>query len=237
MSHGGRTMAEQDASFREHGPAYDNKLFGMQLGHDLLTYTSDSGATQAAGLHVGAADARSRARAVYGGDSGHSHIDSVSGGLYWSWNARGGAYLDAVLQVTDYDAEITLAGQALRIQSDGRGYLASLEGGVPLSLRHGWLVEPQAQLVYQKVHFEDTQDELAEIHHVGVRALNGRLGARLGRQWVSPAGPGARGQLQLALSGELDHNFSAFASADYDFALDGRKGDGYGWRFGIRRMW
>jgi hypothetical protein len=48
---------------------------------------------------------------------------------------------------------------------------------------------------------------------------------------------GARGQLQLALSGELDHNFSAFASADYDFALDGRKGDGYGWRFGIRRMW
>jgi outer membrane autotransporter protein len=277
LSRGGDTMAEQDAQFREHGPSYDNELMGAQVGHDLFAHTSGSGATQVVGFHVGYAEAHSRVSAVYGGVSGTSRLDSVAGGLYWTYRASGGAYLDALLQAADYDAEATLQGQALRIEADGRGYSASLEGGAPLPLRNGWLVEPQAQLVYQKIHFDDTREQFAQVAHVGARALNGRLGARIARNWVSPAGQarsawlraqawddfgrqstsrvssvgtggadavdvhtdlgGTRGQLQLALSGELDRNFTAFASADYDFALDGRRGNGYGWRFGISRMW
>jgi outer membrane autotransporter protein len=277
FSRRGDTMAEQDSQFRKHGPAYDNEMMGLQVGHDLFAHSSHSGATQVVGLHVGFAEAHSRIGAVYGGDSGTSRLDSVAGGLYWTWRASRGAYLDALLQVADYDSEATLQGEAQRIKSDGRGYSASLEGGAPLRLRNGWMLEPQAQLVYQKIHFDDTQEQFAQVSHIGVRALNGRLGTRVTRNWVSPAGQarsawfrmqawhdfdrhstsrvssigtgeadavdvhadlgGTRGQLQLAVSGELVKDFSAFVSGDYDFALDGRRGNGYSWRFGIRRMW
>lgn len=277
FSSGGNTMAEQDAQFREHGPSYDHELKGLQVGQDLITHTSHSGATQVFGLHAGFAEAHSRVSAVYGGNSGTSRLDSAAAGIYWTWRASGGAYLDALLQATDYDAEATLQGQTQRVESDGRGYAASLEGGAPLHLRGGWLLEPQAQLVYQKIHFDDALEQSAQVAHMGARALDGRLGTRIARNWISPAGQtrsawlrmhawhdfnrqstarvgsigsggidavdvhadlgGTRGQLQLAMSGELDKDFSAFASGDYDFALDGRGGNGYGLRFGFRRMW
>lgn len=271
------SMAEQASRFARHGPSQAGDLMGMQAGQDLLAHTMDSGATQVVGLHVSLADLNSRVHSVYGGDSGSSHVDSTSGGLYWTFRGRGGGYVDAVVQATRYRSEAFVSGQALRIESDGKGYAASLEAGAPLPLRGGWQVEPQVQVVYQQLRMDDTRDNLAMVDHRTTRSLNGRAGSRILRNWISPAGQarstwlrlhawhdfgrqsasqvssigaagadampvradlgGTRGQLQLALAGELDRNFSAFFSSDYDFALDGHGGDGLGWRFGIRKFW
>lgn len=273
----GNGMAEQDEQFRAHGPSYNHHSFGVQLGQVLVVRPTDSGATHAFGLHGGFAKARSQVSAVYGGDSGTSRLESLSGGLYWTYRTQRGAYVDAVLQASRHEAQAVLRGQAARIENNGKGYAASVEGGAPRHLRGGWIIEPQVQLVYQHVGFDHTRDTHAEIRHEDTGAINGRLGARLARSWANPSGKvrtawlranawhdfdrqstarvgtigaggadavglradlgGTHGQLQLALSGELDENFSGFLSADYNFALDGRGNDGTAWRLGLRRLW
>ncbi|HUH23677.1 MAG TPA: autotransporter outer membrane beta-barrel domain-containing protein, partial [Brevundimonas sp.] len=48
---------------------------------------------------------------------------------------------------------------------------------------------------------------------------------------------GTWGQLQLAVSSQLDQRFSVFASGDYNFAFEDGRGDGFGGRIGLRMVW
>ncbi|MBB3444563.1 autotransporter outer membrane beta-barrel domain-containing protein [Rhizobium sp. BK379] len=70
----------------------------------------------------------------------------------------------------------------LREQTTGElgfGFAASIEGGYPLDLGEGWQLEPQAQLVWQTVSFDDFNDGAADIRYDNL----GRIGARLARIW------------------------------------------------------
>ena len=40
---------------------------------------------------------------------------------------------------------------------------ASLEGGYPIQVGGGWIVEPQAQLVYQRIGLDDSADVAATV--------------------------------------------------------------------------
>jgi outer membrane autotransporter protein len=70
----------------------------------------------------------------------------------------------------------------LREQTTGElgfGFAASIEGGYPFDLGEGWQLEPQAQLVWQTVSFDDFNDGAADIRYDNL----GRIGARLARIW------------------------------------------------------
>ena len=68
-------------------------------------------------------------------------------------------------------------------ETDGWGLAASLEAGYPFHLGGNWILEPQAQLVYQALNISDFNDGAAEVRYSDTNSLAGRLGARLAHSW------------------------------------------------------
>ena len=64
--------------------------------------------------------------------TGSMNLNSWSAGGYWTHVGPGGWYLDAVLQGTWYYGSAST--QFARLNTDGTGFIASLEGGYPLRL-------------------------------------------------------------------------------------------------------
>ena len=63
--------------------------------------------------------------------TGSMNLDAWSAGGYWTHVGPGGWYLDAVLQGTWYGGSAST--QFARLNTDGTGFIASLEGGYPFA--------------------------------------------------------------------------------------------------------
>jgi outer membrane autotransporter protein len=82
-------------------------------------------------------------------------------------------------------------------KTGGTGFASSLEGGYPFRfgggwLGGGWLIEPQAQVVYQTVGLDDTADSAAAVRFHDVDSLAARLGVRFAETWALDTGPNPR---------------------------------------------
>jgi outer membrane autotransporter protein len=115
-------------------------------------------------------------------DAGHLAINAYSLGGYWTHFGARGWYLDAILQGTWYNANgasTTLPA----LTTNGWGFASSLEGGYPIYLGGGFLIEPQAQIVYQNVSLGDGNDTAATVAFRNIDSLAARIGARIARTW------------------------------------------------------
>ncbi|EIP97407.1 outer membrane autotransporter barrel domain-containing protein [Opitutaceae bacterium TAV1] len=162
------------------GPSFRADFSGVQIGSDLHRSETEAGSLNFAGLY-GAYGANSgRVKDYDGSKAGHADFDAYTLGLYNTFYSSRGWYADAVAQVTRYDAN---AGSGLLpdMETDGTGLAASLEIGMPLlkENRHGLVIEPQAQLVYQTIDFDKTSDAAAQVRFHDVQSLAGRVGVRL----------------------------------------------------------
>jgi len=105
------------------------------------------------------------------------------------------------------------------ISTDATAYTASLEAGYPIRFGEGraWLIEPQAQIVYQDVSVDRSQDRYSSVDWKAGTAWTGRLGARL--QYTDRDGRGtlwqpyARVNLWHAFSGNDNALFGQSSSA------------------------
>ena len=98
---------------------------------------------------------------------------------YWTHYGPGDWYLDAVAQATRYQgaASTQFAGLA----TTGFGFVTSLEAGYPIRLPMfgpGFVLEPQAQVVWQRVSFDDANDGLGEVALGTTSGASGRIGLR-----------------------------------------------------------
>ncbi|WP_157017380.1 autotransporter family protein [Mesorhizobium xinjiangense] len=172
------------------GPEFDYAFGGLQAGMDFYATEHRDGSRDHAGMYFAAGhgemDVTHNLLDVEF-DGGDDSFDAVSVGGYWTHFGATGWYLDAVAQATFYDMT-TSSHRGLRDgETDGVGLAASLEGGYPFDLGDGWTVEPQAQLVYQNISFDDLNDGAATVRFEDVDSLAGRVGARVARIWaVSP---------------------------------------------------
>ena len=114
----------------------------------------------------------------------------MSVGGYWTHFGPSDWYLDGVLQATWYDVTMTGRRGLRDGETDGWGLAASLEGGYPFDLGDGWLIEPQAQLIYQAIDLADFNDGAADVRYSDEDSLAGRIGARLARNWDLEAAQG-----------------------------------------------
>lgn len=187
----------------------EGDLVGFQTGLDLFRRTTDSGRRDHVGLYVAYTDhdasMRGLARGIRDLEVGRLQTDGSSVGAYWTHFGPTGWYVDTVLQQSWYDVEATsLYGSG--VSTETTGYTASLETGYPIALRERWLIEPQAQIVYQAVRADGTQDQYSSVDWNEGAAWTGRLGARLqytrrdarGRLWQ----PYGRINLWHAFSGQ-----------------------------------
>lgn len=160
-------------------------LVGFQTGFDILRRTTDSGHRDHAGVYVAYSDynspsVRGFALGLQNLAVGRLQMNGPSMGAYWTHFGPSGWYVDAVFQGSWYDAKATsLYGAG--ISTNATGYTASLEAGYPIRFGegNGWLIEPQAQIVYQSVSVDRSRDQYSSVDWNSGTAWTGRLGARL----------------------------------------------------------
>jgi len=200
------------------GPEFDYRFGYLQAGLDLYGMEHGSGARDFAGLYFafghGAVDVTHNLLG-FEFPGGTNSFNAYTVGGYWTHFGPEDWYLDAVVQGTFYDITARSRRDAILgfpdQHVDGTGFAASLEGGYPFRLGGGWLLEPQAQLVYQNVSFGTLNDGAAEVSFGAIDSLSGRLGAALAYSWA----PGASADLKSETSrkatiwgrADLWHNF------------------------------
>ena len=154
------------------GPEFDYAFGAAQLGFDLYRREGQDGSRENAGIYAafghGELDVTHNllGRTFKGGED---EFDAGSIGGYWTHFGPGDWYVDGVVQATWYDASMTGARGLRDGKTDGWGLAASLEGGYPVDLGAGWLIEPQAQLVYQTFGFADFNDGAADVRYSDLR--------------------------------------------------------------------
>jgi outer membrane autotransporter protein len=172
--------------FGRDGPAFDYDFGAIQSGLDLYRNEYANGQRDNAGLYLALGRASADVQHTILGrtfNGGKDKFDAVSVGGYWTRFGANNWYLEGVLQGTWYDMDMT-ANRGLRDgKTNGFGFAPSLEGGYPFQLGGGWLLEPQAQLVYQALNINEFNDGASDVRYSGTNSFAGRVGARVARDW------------------------------------------------------
>lgn len=197
-------------------PRLDSTMWGVEVGSDLYARHDARGSDERVGAFYAHTSTHGtvygNTLATAGNESGTLDLSGDSIGVYWTHLGASRWYVDTVAMYTRLrgDAQSNLGVGA---STDGNAFAASLEGGMPFALDAGgtWVVEPQAQIVWQHVDFNDTSDLFSSIHYDNFNGFTGRLGVRVentalvgGRPW------------QSFVSANLWHNFSATSNVGFD---------------------
>ncbi|MBE1203218.1 autotransporter outer membrane beta-barrel domain-containing protein [Aminobacter carboxidus] len=186
-------------------PSADSTTLGLQAGLDFWRGETETGGRNVAGLFLGYASLNADVRGAVQGEAdlaaGKLDLDAYSVGGYYTHVGPDGWYLDAVLMGTWFGGDAS-SDRSIGIDADGRVVTASLEAGVPIALSQSWTLEPQAQIIWQDVSFDDANDTLSGVHFDEGRGVTGRIGARLQGTFDT-----ASGQLKPYLKANLWHGF------------------------------
>jgi outer membrane autotransporter protein len=186
----GRVLGQQiDNHYRAFAdPRASGQLLGFQTGIDLWRGEWMPGHRDAAGVYVGYANANVDVSGLVTNEAATSYVlrktgglnlDAWSGGAYWTHYGPSDWYLDAVAQATQYNGAAST--QFARLDTSGFGFVSSLETGFPVRLPlfgAGFVLEPQAQIVWQQVSFDDANDGLGEVALGTTSGASGRIGLR-----------------------------------------------------------
>jgi outer membrane autotransporter protein len=145
---------------------------GFQGGVDLWRGSILPGHRDVAGVYLAFANSNltvdglvtnAAATAYAQSRTGTLGLTGYSAGGYWTHYGPGGWYLDAVLQGTYYNGNALT--QYANLPINGSGFISSLEGGypVPLPLGPRFVLEPQAQIIYQQVAFGEASDGVGSV--------------------------------------------------------------------------
>lgn len=165
-------------------PGSEGRLNGFQAGTDL--WANPSWRT---GVYVGQLDGDMSvtgfARGVANLAVGSNDLRSQYLGAYATWRNEGGFYADAVLQAGRHRYTVS-PNLALASTGKGSSLLASIEVGQGFALGGGWVIEPQLQLMHQRVDLDNT-----------------RIGGALVQQdthagWIARAGLRLKGEMSTA---------------------------------------
>ncbi len=200
-------------NFFRHGPSYDYTFGGIQAGLDIFAHEQANGTLDKAGIYVGYGQLTSDVKDQFGGKAGTLDMNAYTVAGYWTHHAPQGWYTDAVVQATwysDTDAKSVL-GQ--KISPESFGILGSLEAGYQFRLGGGWTIDPQAQIVYQSVSFDDASDANARYRFDDADSLRGRFGVRVSKTWNTMEGAKAR-PVTAWLRANVWHEFMGSAKTE-----------------------
>lgn len=162
---------------------------GMQMGLDL--YQDDK---WRAGLYTTFMDIDSSINGITGMSGGAAYNSTFSSylGGYGTWTDTNGFYVDNVLQYGYHSVDLKNMNDRETYKPDGNSFVASVEVGKPWQLwNSNWLIEPQAQLIYQYSDFDDVTLKDPARTKVSVEAdgaVIGRLGVRLAADYDTDYG-------------------------------------------------
>jgi outer membrane autotransporter protein len=170
------------------GPQFNHDVGAFQGGQDLLRRDGADGSRDHAGLYGAIGLIKGDVTHVDRSFAGTDSLDAYSIGGYWTHFGAAGWYLDAILQGTRYDAK-GISGRLPTLTTNGWGFASSLEGGFPIKLGGGFIIEPQGQIIYQNIGLSDGSDTAATVQFRNIDSVTMRIGARLARTWSMGNGP------------------------------------------------
>lgn len=171
-------------------PRFDGSTTGMQVGHDLYADTGVDGQRNHYGLFAGFAHATGNvngfAMAVQNLDAGNLSIDAYSLGGYWTRVGPSGWYTDAVLMGSSLSAN-PRSHDGVGAATHGRALIGSIEGGLPIRLGANLTIEPQAQVIWQSLSFNDLNDGVSTVGFNKTNTFQARIGVRLQSRFETAA--------------------------------------------------
>ncbi|MEN5157623.1 autotransporter outer membrane beta-barrel domain-containing protein [Achromobacter spanius] len=206
-------LAAQDIATR-------SSLAGVQLGTDV--YVDFRGLSRrSAGVFASASTMKTDVdhyldlsrKSVNAGRSDQSAYSL--GGYYTLLDGKGG-YLDLVTQVSRYDVKANSAAGAGPLTTTGWGGLISAEAGKSFAVgdeASNLRLEPQAQVIYQRIKFSDSQDVASAVAFPGVNSVTGRLGMRLSKTWDGDSAKASTAWATVNLLSTAGHASSRYATA------------------------
>jgi outer membrane autotransporter protein len=166
-------------------PAAKGRLVGFQTGLDLLQSNSESGHQNLLGLYLGYSNANTDANSLVPDPSGTSTVRQYGGnvnmnawslGAYWTHYGPQGGYVDVVAQATNYSGSSDTQFASLPIS--GKGIAASIEGGYPMAMNQTFSLIPEAQVIWQRVRFDQANDGQGDVALGNSSGITGRLGVK-----------------------------------------------------------
>lgn len=170
-----------------------HNIYGFQLGHDFDIRRTDEGGHRLTGAYVSYGVMKSDYFDRYRAVNGVISDDKFTGtGKQYGWNlglthtrySPNGAYVDLVGQIgflrNKYNAR-----NGVEAKQRGTALALSVEVGRPYALAEHktsegvWMVEPQAQLVYQALKLNSFNDGTRQVQGDTHHGLRGRMGVRL----------------------------------------------------------
>ena len=183
---------EQDGKTRF---GMDTDTYGIQAGYDFTVKRNDKDGHRLTGLYFAYGRANTdfsdKYRAVNGIISddkytGNGKTDAYSLGITNTYYKSNGTYIDLVGQASflqnKYDSRSNVTAN-----NNGFGLILSAEVGRPYAINDhtpgetGWLIEPQAQLIYQYLKLDKFSDGTRNIDQNSQSGLRGRIGFRIAR--------------------------------------------------------
>ena len=188
-------------------PSFDGSINGYQVGHDVYGFTHANGYRQRAGLFVSQArldgDVRGFNLGFKDNKAGDIRLDGDSLGAYWTLISPQSAYLDVVAMGTRFDGR-SRSERGVKLDLDGHAVSVSLEAGYPIAVSKHWKIEPQAQIIGQRVSMDSASDGISTVGFDTQDYLKGRMGARLKGEFQIadvPVEPYVRTNLWRSLGG------------------------------------
>lgn len=188
----GRVFGQQTREHFAQGaqPEFYGTYAGFQAGRDFLQMTPAAGHTDHVGLYIAYSRAVGNVNGfvdgIEGTSAGHLDLAANSVGGYWTHIGPSNWYIDAVLQGSFIDG-IPTSDRQLKTNTYARAITASLEGGYPIPLAPWLALEPQAQMIWQRLWINDAFDGISPIAFSHPEALTGRVGTLLRGTFGGPA--------------------------------------------------
>lgn len=163
-------------------PLQSAALSTFLIGPAMFTSRSAGGQTQRAGLFVGNSRLSGTPESFTAGPvaprGDHQNLEGKSLGAYWSLIGAQGWHVDLMAVGTRLNG-YTRDDQGTRLATEGNAVTLSVEGGFPIGLSENWVIEPQAQLVNQRVSLDSQSSGAASNTSDDLSSWSGRVGARL----------------------------------------------------------
>ncbi|VVM64355.1 hypothetical protein PS662_01470 [Pseudomonas fluorescens] len=153
-------------------------------GPAILTLQSGSGHTQQVGLIGGYSQIQGNSnglltsRALADPTTDTLNLQGQSLGAYWSLTGPQGWHVDLSASGGRVNG-FSRNEQGARQATEGSAVRFSVEGGFPIGLSDNWVVEPQAQLINQRITLDTPYAGSGRASSSDLTSWSGRVGARL----------------------------------------------------------
>ncbi|MGJ7580332.1 autotransporter outer membrane beta-barrel domain-containing protein [Variovorax sp. RHLX14] len=220
-------------------PESKGRVTGFQAGTDLF-----ANANWHAGVYVGQLDGDVNASGFANGTwapVGRNDLRARYVGGYATWTGDSGIYADAVLQAGDHRYSVHPLGNA-SVSGKGDSLLASIEAGKSFALSPNWKIEPQVQLIHQRIDLDDVIISGARVQQNSDNGWIARVGVRVKGEVSTALGtlqPYGRVNLYRASSGaDIARFVGPAASTDISTRTGGSSAElAGGFTLAIGRTW